>query len=73
MSKFVTFTTQDENGCWFAKQAVKLNDIKRVVFVPDEYNRDEYDHSMLIFNDGSELDVFEKINEVINILNKYDI
>jgi hypothetical protein len=73
MSKFITFTTQDENGCWYAKQAVKLNDIKKVACVPDKYYREGYDHSMLIFNDGSELDVFEKFDEVINILNKYDI
>lgn len=70
MSKFVTFTTQDEYGCWFIKQAIKLEDIKKVKSVSDEYNREGYDHSMLIFNDGSTLNVFEKFDKVIEILNK---
>lgn len=69
MSKFVTFTTQNKHGIWVIKQGVKIEDIKKVVSVPDEYNREGYDHSMLIFNDGSKLNVFEKFNEVMDILN----
>lgn len=69
MNKFVTFTTQNEHGSWLLKQGVKIEDIKKVVSVPDEYNRDEYDHSMLIFNDGSKLNVFENFDEVMHILN----
>ena len=37
MSKFVTFTTQNEHGSWLIKQGVKIEDIKKVVSVPDKY------------------------------------
>ena len=30
MSKFVTFTTQNEHGSWLIKQGVKIEDIKRL-------------------------------------------
>lgn len=69
MSKFVTFTTQNEHGSWLIKQGVKIEDIKKVVYVPDKYNREGCDYSMLIFNDGSKLNVFEKFNKVMDILN----